>query len=490
MLKLIPPNSYQFGELPVQRVKFSSRGLIGQDLDDLIKRAGHEFVRELDQVQLHPGEVPVHFIALGATEGFGVNRNFDGFGATTCERDHGTFAKYGRVFRNHKNKDRTRSYGRIIKSAYNQRMKRIELLAGLNATEQVAERNGGRLADQEMAALEKEGTFPSSMASKIPYDVCLACGQKARTRDDYCTEDDCAYGGCRYNMGKVADDGTILARDNPFNCWFDISHVPRGADRTSFALGILTKAAEYANGGAYLAEQLGLSVPAYLLISGQTDEKIAVQAQLLAQLAQAERQLETEPQHKLGYTFADGIRAPVGHCPTIHNSPTKLASLLRALVDERSLLSPRDFLGLMLGEKYAADDAILPMTAQLPGVFSRLTNTDDLETQLRDNPYRPATTLPSLSDRLWAGKLASDYSLAEPYVTDRIHAAILRNCPLPVARTKTATMIKSAAEQDGAEQLARHYALYQLAFLDAVRDRAPQDVPRTITLLARHNAVI
>ena len=70
MVKLIVPGSQPVRDSAPQVVKVASRGLRGSDLDEFVKRAGHQFVDALRQVEFHPGEVPVHLIAMGSTEAY------------------------------------------------------------------------------------------------------------------------------------------------------------------------------------------------------------------------------------------------------------------------------------------------------------------------------------------------------------------------------------------------------------------------------------
>lgn len=101
---------------------------------------------------------------------------------------------------------------------------------------------------------------------RVPVDVCTSCGNRARTRAEYCGPERCKYGGCRDSLGRVFDDGFHLCVDNPKCTFFDISDVSdtRGADRTAFVTGKVA-AAERVVGGAELAEMMNLVAPEYLL---------------------------------------------------------------------------------------------------------------------------------------------------------------------------------------------------------------------------------
>src|SRR5688572_2846735 len=102
-VKVLAPGCYDFGEPSLQLVKSSAAGLRGSDLREFIKRAGHQFADRVKGLILHPGDVPVHLLALGATEDYGANRNGDGFKRAACRKYHDTFAKYARFYRDHQN---------------------------------------------------------------------------------------------------------------------------------------------------------------------------------------------------------------------------------------------------------------------------------------------------------------------------------------------------------------------------------------------------
>lgn len=237
MTKIITPGSYDFGEATTSIIKVSSNGLVGHDLSDFIKRAGHKMADEITKLAFAKGEIPIHLIALGATEFYGPNRNGDGFTEECCRNYHPTFVKHARWYRNHQNKDPQKSYGIIKQSFYNEDMHRIELIVALNETKEAAARNGGLIADKELEKLAAGKELAVSMACKVAYDVCSVCGNKARTRDEYCTEENCKGGGCKNNLCKVAEDGTITYVNNPYPDWIDMSDVLRPADRIAYVFG-------------------------------------------------------------------------------------------------------------------------------------------------------------------------------------------------------------------------------------------------------------
>lgn len=243
MLKIFEPSSWSTlvsSEESVSLVKFASTGLKGSDLKNLEKRAGDEFAYKTASLPPPDGEEYVHVIALGSYEAYGPNRKGDAFPEDVCRRYHDTFRKYGRWYREHIHNDPARSYGVVKLSAYNEKMRRIDLIVALNATPKACEKNGGLIADEELMRLYSGDTISVSMACRVSYDICSGCGDKARTLSEYCTERTCVkYGGRKTNLGKIFEDGHILCSINPDPTFFDISYVRVPADRTAHSIGIL-----------------------------------------------------------------------------------------------------------------------------------------------------------------------------------------------------------------------------------------------------------
>jgi len=179
--KIITPGSQDFHEPVAQLIKFSSRGLHGNDLDAFIKRASVQFVDKIAGMRFGPGEEPVHLLAVGATETYGPNRNGDGFKKATCQQYHPTFVKLARWYRDHNNKDTRKGRGIIKASDYNPKMHRIELIVALNVTKEAADRNRGLVADEEMEKLAKGEDIPVSMACRVSHDICLMGGTLVET---------------------------------------------------------------------------------------------------------------------------------------------------------------------------------------------------------------------------------------------------------------------------------------------------------------------
>lgn len=264
MIKVGPAGAYpELNSGPqLAAVNVASGGLRGTDLDLLVKAASHTLADWVRQNPPPPGEQYVHARAMGATEFVGPNRNFDGYSLTMLRRDLPTFEKFAFWYLNHNNSDPKRSYGRVKRAFLNENTGIVDVIASLNATKAAAERNGNLVAERTLQKLASNIDVAVSQSCRVPFDTCVACGNRAKNRAHYCTADTCKYGGCRNNLGRVFDDGFHLYVDNPHCTFFDLSDVgdSRGADRAAFITGKVA-AAGSSVGGAELAERLGLVAP-------------------------------------------------------------------------------------------------------------------------------------------------------------------------------------------------------------------------------------
>jgi hypothetical protein len=463
MIKVIQPHAQDFSEPVAALIKVSSRGIIGTDRQELVKRAGAEFAHKLENIKFAKDEVPVHMIAIGATEDYGPNRNGDGFTRDCCRNYHQTFEKFARFYRDHANKNPAKSFGLVKASAYHEPMKRIELVVALNGSKEAADRNGGLIADKELEKLAKGDDIAVSMAYKIPFDKCSSCGNKAKTRAEYCDSVErgghCKAGGLRHNMGRVLEDGHVLHADNPNPTFFDISHVFRPADRIAYVSGQLKAAAAGCLSGSELAEQLGVTAP--INFSGEPLlPRVQQQLEALTQLAAAEKTATA------GHSWAQVALAssPAVQTPIDVNAcySVKISEVLRGLADAGVVLPVRDFLALTV--KTADARLVSAVVNALPNIFSKLANDADVVKLLENNAYYPAPAA-SPSARVWAEKLAHTHSVLLTNVEKRAYLAVLRGVQ--------SDEFPSYKQASGAAEtaLAQHYALYKIAAYAAICEK-------------------
>ena len=177
----------------------------------------------------------VHLITMGEEETFGPNRNGDSASRRSLGRHHGTFEKFGCVFREHKNRNPvTQGIGTVRLARVNPKMHRGELIAWVEKDKA-----------PDMYKKAKAGEELSwSMSMRLPHDECSCCKKKSKRTTDYCSH-------LKSNMLRFVDgfEKYAYARNEDDVKFFDISEVKRRADRIAtflsytFPEGEMAKAA-------------------------------------------------------------------------------------------------------------------------------------------------------------------------------------------------------------------------------------------------------
>lgn len=179
----------------------------------------------ISQAKPITGKTQILLTALGAYEYWGSNSNGDAFKEEDLAYDgpeYGfrTFVTHAKLYKHHVNKDPTKSYGHVALAVYNSKYHRVELIVVVDNEKapDIAERiNNGDLLE-------------FSMGTKVKYDVCSICGNKAPTRAQYCEH-------LKYYMGRIhPGTGKLAFAFNPKPVFFDISHVLIGADKIAKGL--------------------------------------------------------------------------------------------------------------------------------------------------------------------------------------------------------------------------------------------------------------
>lgn len=216
MDKLFDSRHEGFVELGLVTLLFDeSKGLTkaaaAAEIDDFVK-----------DIPVRDGFFYLHINAMGAGEYYGSNRNGDYFPEAQLVRWHKTFeTSPAHLFRHHVNKDPAKAIGKVIFSYYNHRMHRVELIVEACKT----------LAADEYYKITELGQYPAtSMACNTPFDVCSICGNKAHSRNEYCTH-------LTSQLNTLFPDGRkVMALNLGPLKFFDISIVIRPADITSSVL--------------------------------------------------------------------------------------------------------------------------------------------------------------------------------------------------------------------------------------------------------------
>lgn len=243
--------------------------------DDNIKSAASDtFTKDmLREYAPDKNHFMLHVVAMGDQETYGPNKNGDGFPKEALEKYHPTFISDGCFFREHRNRcQQTQGIGSIKASAYNPKMRRVELIVHGDKEKAAKE--------YEMAKAGKALSF--SMSCRVPYDICNCCEKKASTPANYCDH-------LKHNMLQYLPEFKKYAfaiNDKPK--FFDISAVEKPADRIAHYLDYAFPAGEKSasfNGvitGAQWAAYEGVKLP------GNEPTWEPAQYSLLEKLASAE----------------------------------------------------------------------------------------------------------------------------------------------------------------------------------------------------------
>lgn len=265
--------------------------------------------------------------ALGAGEYWGSNINGDYFPeaslihapdnwkgnplvdqVTARDWPYGFPTFYGaKPFLHHRNKDfaphNHPSFGKVELSAWNDRMKRVELVCRID--KELCDRFGGSSLWDKLRA----GQYPDvSMGCKVPFDTCSICldwdkyrkaqatfdpkkhaspGQAVLevhkktpirgvsiTRKDYCEH-------ASKQMNRILPDGKKVFVYNDYPRFFDISFVFIGADKTAKVMMKIADGRKFWSvGSAELAEKLGYDessqvLRTFFLPAAAEEEKVA-----------------------------------------------------------------------------------------------------------------------------------------------------------------------------------------------------------------------
>ena len=493
LVKFVSPSGWDFDSQIVTPVKWSSRGLIGADRQEFMKSASDSFADQLDRIKFAKDEVPVHLIALGSSEAYGPNRNGDGFKEATCRQHHDTFVKFAKFFRNHKNKaERGDPFFGVVKaSAYNEDMRRVELLCALNAEKSAADRNGGFVADTELEKIARGEDLPVSMACRVPNDVCSFCKHAARNRSEYCTSEKCAAGGCQANLTrlvKVGGDLHHLHVDNPNPTWFDISRVFRPADRIAYGAkaDYLTKSASdstWFDLQDYVKAANHSSAPLDVILyqtghHGFWSEKYASQVKLGYALASLEQESVKMSADTNIYRQIVTSRFPIEKLAAFGSAECN--TQLAAMAERGIILNLRDYARLSDNESHIKSASNL-----LPSIYTLMTEDESLPLRVEAGGCSFIEKTSNENARMLAAATYADHSLHKAASEDRGFLSCIRGQSAP----ELVSFEKSASADDDAMKLAKDYAMYKLASLWKI---AATDVnfPLTVRISLRQNQVV
>lgn len=208
---------------PIDKFGEPTVKVLGQQTDNVKLASSDAYAPEIREFiqSLKPvvGKLYALINAMGATEYFSCNRNGDAFYEDALKKYHHTFVEDGHAYMHHKNKDPNKSYGRVIFSAYNDKMHRVELIVEYD-TDKLDKKFVDKINNGEMVNV--------SMGCRVDADYCSICGHKAKTPAEYCEHLISNPG-----LTRMLPDGRKAFAINRDPHFFDISIVTIPADPTA-----------------------------------------------------------------------------------------------------------------------------------------------------------------------------------------------------------------------------------------------------------------
>lgn len=158
--------------------------------------------------------------AVSAGEYWGANKNDDYFPEAELKAWYKTFLS-AHTFKNHENKKIENAIGDVLTAEWSDKMKCVYLVIRIDR----------RIAPSVVRGYEKGFMTDVSMGCRVDHVICSYCGQKAKTRFDYCDH-------LKTMKGKVMDNGKKVSEINIGPKFHDISAVLNGAERTAKVEGL------------------------------------------------------------------------------------------------------------------------------------------------------------------------------------------------------------------------------------------------------------
>jgi len=411
------------------------------------------------------GHTPVFVLAMSAGEITGSNRNADywaecgkkvpihkpegnneKFANTIAglREKAGTFVTHGKIYRDHKNSDPSLSSGSIFSAEYNEKMGRVETISLLKNSEW----------HNEIDAIAAGEHVSFSMSARVRGDICSYCGNKARTKSDYCNH-------IKKFANMVLDDGHQVVMINVDPTFFDLSGVRKNADRIGFGLAKVASV-PFDKTGAFLASELSIHCPEETLLK-VAGVKLSNDILLLQKLSNIEKSIEASAvPSRLSRAADPRTHKPISKSKIVIMRSSSPGALFKALERSGMMLSMPDFFKTMLGDKFSSIGGLMnSIHSCLPGVFTRIREGEDLDEFLQPGRYR-ADEKAEVDEKLnkTVEEIAPDFSLDDAPVRHRIVISISSFDKDPEI-TKKSGVLKNPV----AEFFARQYALYQISAL-------------------------
>jgi len=363
----------------------------------VLKKRASMFTDVIKTFERKPGYEYIHLISVADGCTYGPNSRADFYNGEPCEIEiphpekggakvivldggiskyHKTFMDAGGVYTEHRNKHSVnppKSQGYIVAQAYNQPMKRGELIIGVNDD---AWRD-------DLDALSKGQPMKFSIGFDAQRDFCASCGHVAHTEDEHCDH-------VKYHAGEWDEDGNVICMISDKGVYHDISRVRVPAERIAFSIKKVASGAD--------TELLNPSVNPFALRCMLKTANAVKRYDTVKKLAAIEKKILTEAHNdKLNKKLLKGFAKKAG----IEDAVDELhkfidfahtPEVLGGLKEHKCVLNPEEFLRLIAPEQNTPKNVMIIRNG-LPGIFEDIWERPDLDEFCEDDAYATSPCL-------------------------------------------------------------------------------------------------
>jgi hypothetical protein len=272
----------------------------------------------IDKLEKKAGYTYLLINAMGAGEFYGSNKNNDYFPEKVLKEYHKTFEALAHVYKHHVNKDPRRSYGKVTYSFYNEKMHRVELIVEVNNSK----------AHDILDRIARGNNIAVSMGCRVPWDECSECGNRAKTRREYCVH------LRRGSAGRLRPDGRKPYAVNLQPKFFDISFVTIPADPTA---SVLSKVASHVE-DVVEGVTSGYDMDDLLKVSGLK------KADIIKRIEGKVESAASDPKNLIPFIQKDAPKEEIKNLTDNH----ELSKILSTLLSMQIMPKKRDFQRMVL----------------------------------------------------------------------------------------------------------------------------------------------
>lgn len=472
-----------------ERVGFPSSVLLptfskGFDPTVLHKQASI-FEKEYDAFERKPRHTYIHLISVAAGDYYGPNSRADFYNGTSyrhtfphpeknatsyidldggIEKYHNkTFMQHGGAYTEHfSSRDGAQPQGYIVAAKVNPDMHRGELIIGVKTD----------LWRDDIEQLAKGHPMKFSIGCDAAHDICSYCGRVAHTENEHCDH-------YKYHRGQINDEGHQYYVISDKTLYHDISRVASPAEKIAFSIKKVAAATDFIKWEPHPLHPASMSM---LLKTAHGQERWDT----LQKLSKIEKEIiATAEQGALDRNIVQFFKQHKNASDSMDSAAelkkfmqySRENQFLGALEERKCVLTPEDFLKLFLPEQCGCVDGAdaESLRKHLPGVFSELSASPDVDSFCEDMTFQPQTyrdlNLLAAADRYKEQKGMDPSHFVSGMLEDVVDSVDLKTNP------KTIIVCCNRADTVP-DVLAKEYANY---LVSATRRFSPVEL--TMTLL-------